>query len=112
MTPYTWRNFVTGASTAREGQMERFYFAKMAFYIQIVREKVKKWTKNGQKPSKKRCFSSTYDQLAQEFLKNCATFEEFRRGAGVLPKTPFFGGFLPVFYFFEGLPPEPAEIQY
>ena len=39
MTPYTWRTFVNEAPTAREGQMERFFFAKKAFHIQIVREK-------------------------------------------------------------------------
>ena len=53
MTPYTARNFAIGGPTAREGQLDRFFFAKMAFHIQIVSEKAKNWTKNGQKPGSK-----------------------------------------------------------
>ena len=64
MTPYTARNFAIGGPKAREGQLDRFFFAKMAFHIQIVSEKAKNWTKNGQKPSKKGGFSSPSDQLA------------------------------------------------
>ena len=56
MTPYMWRNFVNGVPAAREGQMEPFFFAKKAFQIQIVSEKAKNRTKNGQKTAKKRCF--------------------------------------------------------
>ena len=40
-----WRNFTIGALTAREGQMDQFFFAIMAFHIQIVREKAKNMTK-------------------------------------------------------------------
>ena len=58
-------NFAIGGPTAREGQLDRFFFAKMAFHIQIVSEKAKNWTKNGQKPSKKGVFSSPSDQLAE-----------------------------------------------
>ena len=55
--PYMWRNFTIGALTAREGQMDQFFFAIMAFHIQIVREKAKNMTKNSQKPTKKVGFS-------------------------------------------------------
>ena len=65
MTPYTWRNFVNGAPMAREGQLDRFFFAKTAFHIQIVSEKAKNRTKNGQKLSKKGVFFIPHDQLAQ-----------------------------------------------
>ena len=33
MTPYTPRNFAIGGPTAREGQLDRFFFAKMVFYM-------------------------------------------------------------------------------
>ena len=65
MTPYTPRNFAIGGPTAREGQLDRFFFAKMAFHIQIVSEKVKNRTKNVQKPSQKGIFISTSDHLAE-----------------------------------------------
>ena len=65
MTPYTARNFAIGGPTAREGQLDRFFFAKKAFHIQIVSEKAKNWTKNGQKKPKKGGFSSPSDQLAE-----------------------------------------------
>ena len=41
------------------------FFAKMTFHIQIVSEKAKNLTKNGQKPSKKGVFSSPSDELAE-----------------------------------------------
>ena len=71
MTPYMWRNFVTGASTAREGQNGTIFFAKNAFHIQIVREKPRNRTKNGQKTSKRGVFISPSDQLAKFILKSC-----------------------------------------
>ena len=36
-----------GAPTARAGQMDRFFFAKKALYIQMAREKAKNMTKKG-----------------------------------------------------------------
>ena len=40
------------------------FFAKKAFHIQIVHEKVKNWTKNGQKPSQK---IAILDQQDEEY---------------------------------------------
>ena len=65
MTPYTWQTFVNGASSAREGQMERFFFAKKAFHIQIVSEEANNPPKNRQEPSKKGSFSQDSQPLAQ-----------------------------------------------
>ena len=48
-----WRNFVNDAPMAREGQLDRFFFAKTPFHIQIVSEKAKNRTKNRQKLSNK-----------------------------------------------------------
>ena len=45
----------------------------MAFHIQIVSEKAKNWTKNGQKPSNKGGFSSPSDQLAEFIRKRTGT---------------------------------------
>ena len=53
MTPYMWRNFTFGALTAREGPMDQFFFAIMAFHIQIVSKKAKSMTKNQPKAYKK-----------------------------------------------------------
>ena len=77
MTPYTARNFAIGGPTARDGQLDRFFLAKMTFHIHIVSEKAKNWTKNGQKPSKKGVFISTSDHLSnfwRQQLLRPATF--------------------------------------
>ena len=58
VTPYTWRNFAIGAPTAREGEMDQFLFAKMAFHIQIVSEKVNQQDKKSAKTLKKGVFFS------------------------------------------------------
>ena len=63
---YTWRNFVLGAPTAREGQLSRFFFAKMAFHVQTIGEKAKNRTKKRAKnPPKNVFFSILSDQLAE-----------------------------------------------
>ena len=88
VTPYTWRNFVTGASTAREGQMERFFLQKRHFIHKLSVKKQETGQKMGKNPPKKGVFISPSDQLLWQCHKSWS--EELR-------KTPFFGGFLPVF---------------
>ena len=76
MTPYTWRNFVT-SSTAREGQLDQFFFAKIAFHIQIVREKARNGTKTLQKRRFYRHFCripQKLQQLLRTVRKSCSNF--------------------------------------
>ena len=49
----------------------------MAFHIQIVSEKAKNWTKNGQKTPQKGGFSSPSDQLAEFFRKRTRSLSGF-----------------------------------
>ena len=65
MTPYTWRNFVTGASTAREGQMGRFFLQKRHFIHKLSVKKQETGHKTGKNPPKKGVFISPFDQLAE-----------------------------------------------
>ena len=55
----------------------------MAFHIQIVSEKAKNWTKNGQKPSKKGGFSSPSDQLT-EFIRKRTFFGYPQRPSSIV----------------------------
>ena len=79
MTPYTWRNFVTGASTAREGQMGRFFLQKRHFIHKLSVKKQETGQKTGKNPPKKGVFISPSDQLAEFGLKSCQLFEPRRQ---------------------------------
>ena len=75
MTPYTWRTFVNGAPTAREGQMERFFLQKRHFIYKLSVKKQETGQKTGKNPPKKVFLSA----LALEFRRWGAPFAEFRR---------------------------------
>ena len=53
MTPYTWRNFVIGAPTARGGQSDRFFLQKRHFTYKLLMKKQKTGQKTEKKPPKK-----------------------------------------------------------
>ena len=71
MTPYTWRNFVTGASTAREGQMGRFFLQKRHFIHKLSVKKQETGQKTGKNPPKKGVFISPSDQLLLQCNESC-----------------------------------------
>ena len=71
MTPYTWRNFVTGASTAREGQMGRFFLQKRHFIHKLSVKKQETGQKTGKNPPKKGVFISPSDQLLWPGHESC-----------------------------------------
>ena len=77
------RNFAIGGPTAREGQLDRFFFAKMAFHIQIVSEKA---------------YSKKVPVLFRISGKGPGPFsDKLSQQIGGAGKTTFFGGVLPVF---------------
>ena len=84
-TPVEWRNFVSVVPAAKKSQLGPIFFSKYPCYIQTVCEKARNRTKNLQK---KGVFISSSDQLAEPGHKSWSE--------GLI-KTPFFGGFLPVF---------------
>ena len=53
MTPYTWRNFVIGAPTARGGQSDRFFLQKRHFTYKLSVKKQKTGQKTKKNPPKK-----------------------------------------------------------
>ena len=71
MTPYTWRNFVTGASTAREGQMGQFFLQKRHFIHKLSVKKQETGQKTGKNPPKKGVFISPSDQLLWPGHESC-----------------------------------------
>ena len=94
MTPYTWRNFVNGVPTAREGQMEPFFLQKRHFKYKLSVKKQKTGQKTGKKPQKRGVFIGTSALIPQTvrticrfsangahhlqiFRKRCAPFAEF-----------------------------------
>ena len=64
MTPYTWRNFVNGAPTARVGQMELSFLQKRHLIYKLSVIKQKTGQKTGKNPPKKGVFISTSDHLS------------------------------------------------
>ena len=86
VTPYTWRNFVTGASTAREAQMGRFFLQKRHFIHKLSVNKQETGQKTGKNPPKKGLFISPSDQLSWPswlFLAAGTTDTKFRHSTGV-----------------------------
>ena len=77
MTPYTWRNFVNVAPTARVGQMELSFLQKRHLIYKLSVIKQKTGQKTGKNPKKKGVFISTSDHLSnfwrQQLLRS-ATF--------------------------------------
>ena len=77
MTPYTWRNFVNGAPTARVGQMELSFLQKRHLIYKLSVIKQKTGQKTGKNPPKKGVFISTSDHLSnfwRQQLLRPATF--------------------------------------
>ena len=72
MTPYTWRNFVTGASTAKEGQLDRFFLQKRHFIYKLSMKKQDQDRKRA-KTLQKRLFLSA---LLQNSTKVAAAFTD------------------------------------
>ena len=64
VTPYTWRNFVNGAPTARVGQMELSFLQKRHLIYKLSVIKQKTGQKTGKNPPKKGVFISTSDHLS------------------------------------------------
>ena len=92
MTPYTWRNFVNGAPTARVGQMELSFLQKRHLIYKLSVIKQKTGQKTGKNPPKKGVFISTSDHLSnfwRQQLLRPATFRasNFSRQQLLTPAT-------------------------
>ena len=77
MTPYTWRNFVNVAPTARGGQMELSFLQKRHLIYKLSVIKQNTGQKTGKNPPKKGVFISTSDHLSnfwRQQLLRPATF--------------------------------------
>ena len=83
VTPYTWRNFVNGVPTAREGQMEPFFLQKRHFKYKLSVKKQKTGPKNGQKPQKRGIFIGTSALILQTVCTICGIPQTVRTICGI-----------------------------
>ena len=97
-TPVEWRNFVSVVPAAKKSQLGPIFFQNIRVIYKLSVKKQETGQKTGKKPPKKGVFISSSDQLAEPGHKSCQLLwpgsASWSEG---LMKTPFFGGFLPVF---------------
>ena len=113
-----WRNFVSVVPAAKKSQLGPIFFQNIRVIYKLSVKKQETGQKTGKKPPKKGVFISSSDQLAEPGHKSCQllwhcheswqlswqchkswqlSWHCHKSWSEGLMKTPFFGGFLPVF---------------